>query len=219
MWINTGDMSNPSHNNNNHKQQPHRPTKFFSVVSLFVIAMSILVVYSTITASEYGLKKDDMHTHAIVHLVKSNDWLNDYEEQKLGEKILQSQIDNVNITLQNNNNTSNAITQKQANDYLHKYRSYIDTLHADKSVEGSLANLQYKEQIEESEYEKTLNNISETSKIITTYELVAILLIVGAGLAGTSEVTKNKMVAYPGFVIGGAGIIIILLFLVTGATV
>ncbi|MFL6381824.1 MAG: DUF4337 family protein [Nitrososphaeraceae archaeon] len=212
-------MSNPSHNNNNHKQQPHRPTKFFSVVSLFVIAMSILVVYSTITASEYGLKKDDMHTHAIVHLVKSNDWLNDYEEQKLGEKILQSQIDNVNITLQNNNNTSNAITQKQANDYLHKYRSYIDTLHADKSVEGSLANLQYKEQIEESEYEKTLNNISETSKIIMTYELVAIVLIVGAGLAGTSEVTKNKMVAYPGFVIGCAGIIIIILFLVTGATV
>jgi hypothetical protein len=38
-------------------------------------------------------------------------------------------------------------------------------------------------------------------------------------VAGTSEVTKNKMVAYPGFVIGGAGIIILLLFLVTGATV
>jgi hypothetical protein len=210
-------MSNTSYNNN--QQHTHNPTKFFLVVSLFIIALSIMAVYSTISASEYSLKKDDMHTHAIVHLVKSNDWLNDYEEQKLGEKILQSQIDNVNITLQNNNNTSNAITQKQANDYLHKYRSYIDTLHADKSVEGSLANLQYKEQIEESEYEKTLNNISETSKIITTYELVAIVLIVGAGLAGTSEVTKNKMVAYPGFVIGGAGIIIIILFLVTGATV
>jgi hypothetical protein len=75
---------------------------------------------------------------AIVHLVKSNDWLNDYEEQKLGEKILQSQIDNVNITTLQNNNT---IHNKQANDYLNKYRSYIDTLHADKSVEGSLANL------------------------------------------------------------------------------
>ena len=50
-----------------------------------------------------------MHTHAIVHLVKSNDWLNDYEEQKLGEKILQSQIDNVNIALQD---TSIAATQK-----------------------------------------------------------------------------------------------------------
>jgi hypothetical protein len=211
-------MSNPSHHNN-HKQRLHRPTKFFLVVSLFVIAASILVVYSNITASEFGLKKDDMHTHAIVHLVKSNDWLNDYEEQKLGEKIIQSQIDNVNLTLRNNISTSDAITQKQANEYLHKYRSYIDTLHADKSVEGSFANLQYKEQIEESEYEKILNNISETSKIIMTYELAAILLIVGAGLAGTSEVTKNKLIAYPGFIIGGAGIIILLLFLFTGTTV
>jgi hypothetical protein len=176
-----------------------------------------MAVYSTITASEYGLKRDDMQTQSIVHLVKSNDWLTDYEEQRLGETILQSQIDNVNITLQN---TSIATTQKQAaNNYLHKYRSYIDTLHADKSVEGSLANLQYKEQIERDEYEKTLNNISETSKIIMTYELVTILLIVGAGLAGTSEVTKNKLVGYPGFAVGGAGIIILLLFLFTGITV
>jgi hypothetical protein len=210
-------MSKPSYNNNHNQHQPHRPTKFFLVVSLFVIAMSILAVYSTITASEYDLKKDDMHTHAIVHLVKSNDWLNDYEEQRLGEKILQSQIDNVNITLQN---TSIAATQKQAtNNYMYKYRSYIDTLHTDKSVEGSLANLQYKAEIEESEYEKTLNNISQTSKIIMTYELVTILLIVAAGLAGTAEVTKNKLVAYPGFAVGGAGIIILLLFLLTGTTV
>ena len=106
--------------------------------------MSILAVYSTISASEYGLKKDDMHTHAIVHLVKSNDWLNDYEEQRLGEIILQSQIDNVNITLQNN-----TIHNKQANNYLNKYRLYIDTLHTDKSVQGSLANLQYNSEIEE----------------------------------------------------------------------
>jgi hypothetical protein len=147
---------------------------------------------------------------------KSNDWLNDYEEQKLGEKILQSQIDNVNITTLQNTTA----TQKQAaNNYMYKYRTYIDTLHADKSVEGSLANLQYKEQIERNEYEKTLSNISETSKIIMTYELVTILLIVGAGLAGTSEVTKNKLVAYPGFAVGGVGIIILLLLLFTGTTV
>ena len=178
--------------------------------------MSILAVYATITASEYNLKKDDMHTHAIVHLVKSNDWLNDYEEQKLGEKILQSQIDNVNITTLQNTTAS----QKQAaNNYLHKYRIYIDTLHADRSVEGSLANLQYKEQSEQNEYQKTLNNISQTSKIIMTYELVTILLIIGAGLAGTSEVTKNKLVAYPGFAVGSAGIIILLLFLFAGVTV
>ncbi|HYZ51465.1 MAG TPA: DUF4337 family protein [Nitrososphaeraceae archaeon] len=178
--------------------------------------MSILAVYATITASEYNLKKDDMHTHAIVHLVMSNDWLNDYEEQKLGEKILQSQIDNVNITVLGNT----LATQKQAaNNYLQKYRAYIDTLHADKSVEGSLANLKIKEQSEQNEYEKTLNNIFQTSKIIMTYELVTILLIVGAGLAGTSEVTKNKLVAYPGFAVGGAGIIILLLFLFAGGTI
>jgi hypothetical protein len=52
-----------------------------------------------------------------------------------------------------------------------------------------------------------------------THELATILLIVGAGLAGTSEVTKNKLVAYPGFVIGSAGIIILLLFLFSGTTV
>jgi hypothetical protein len=201
-------------------QNPRKLTKFFLGVSLFVIAVSVLAVYSTIAASEYAIKKDDMHTHAIVHLVKSNDWLNDYEEQTLGEKILQSQIDNVNITLQNNNSDPlGASTQKQAINYLHKYRSYIDTLHADKSVEGSLANLKTKEQIEQREYEKTLSDISKTSDIIMTYELVTILLIVGAGLAGTSEVTKNSLVAYPGFVVGGAGITILLLFLFTGTTV
>ena len=65
--------------------------------------MSILAVYSTIVASEYGLKKDDMQIQSLTHLLKSTDWLSDYEEQKLGEIMLQSQIDNMNITLQNNN--------------------------------------------------------------------------------------------------------------------
>jgi hypothetical protein len=193
-------------------------------VSLFVITISILAVYSTIAASEYGLTKDDMQTQSIIHLVKSNDWLNDYEEQKLGEIILQSQIDNMNITLQNNNNNNNNLstsnaTHKQAIYYLHKYKSYIDTLHADKSVEGSLSNLRYKAEIENSTYEKSLNNISETSKIITTYELITILLIIGAGLAGISEIAKNKLIGYPGFVVGSAGVIILLLFLFMGVTV
>jgi hypothetical protein len=42
---------------NNQQRHTHHPTRFFLVVSLFIIAMSILAVYSTITASEYGLKK------------------------------------------------------------------------------------------------------------------------------------------------------------------
>ena len=58
-----------------------------------------------------------MQIQSLTHLVKSNDWLNDYEEQKLGEMILQSQIDNMNLTLQNNNNNA---THNQANYYLHK---------------------------------------------------------------------------------------------------
>jgi hypothetical protein len=182
------------------------------IVSLFVIAVSILAIYSTIAASEYGLKKDDMQIQSLTHLVKSNDWLNDYEEQKLGEITLQSQIDNMNITLQYNNATHN-----QAIYYLHKYRSYIDTMHADKSVEGSLANLQHKVDVETSAYEKSLNNISEASKIITTYELITILLIIGAGLGGTSEITKNKLIGYPGLAVGSAGVIILLLFLFTGS--
>jgi hypothetical protein len=101
-----------------------------------------------------------MQIQSLTHLVKSNDWLNDYEEQKLGEIILQSQIDNMNITLQNNNAIHN-----QANYYLHKYKLYVDTLHADKSVEVSLANLQHKVEVKNSAYKKSLFNISEASKI------------------------------------------------------
>ena len=158
---------------------------------------------------------------SLTHLLKSTDWLNDYEEQKLGEKILQAEIDNVNITLQNNNNNFSTldVTHNQANFFLHKYRSYIDTLHANRSVEGSLANLRYNVEAENSAYEKSLGNISETSKIITTYELVTILLIVGAGLGGILEIAKNKMIGYAGLTIGGIGVIMLLLFLFIGVTV
>ncbi|MGA9842087.1 MAG: DUF4337 family protein [Nitrososphaeraceae archaeon] len=214
-------MHNLANNINNSRQHPPHLTKFFLIISLFVIAISILAVYSTIVASEYGLEKDDLQTQSLTHLLKSTDWLNDYEEQKLGEKILQAEIDNVNITLQNNNNnlSTSDVSHQKANFFLHKYQSYIDTLHANKSVEGSLANLRSKVEVENSAYEKSLDNISETSKIITTYELVTILLIIGAGLGGISEIAKNKMIGYPGFVIGGVGVIILLLFLFTGITV
>jgi hypothetical protein len=89
----------------------------------------------------------------LTHLLKSIDWLNDFEEQKIGEKVLQAQIDNLNITLQkgnsnhtNNNNISSSIVNSSAAykqsiyNPLTKYKSYISKLHADRSVEGSLAN-------------------------------------------------------------------------------
>ncbi|MGA9845704.1 MAG: hypothetical protein WBP64_05725 [Nitrososphaeraceae archaeon] len=43
--------------------------------------------------------------------------------------------------------------------------------------------------------------------------------LVGAALGGISEVAKNKLIAYPGFVVGGAGVIMLLFFLLTGTTV
>ncbi len=201
-------------------------TKFFLIISGFLIAISILAVYSTTVATEYGAKKDDMQIMSMTHLLKSVDWLNDYEQQKLGEKVLQAQIDTLNITLQNSNNNNNNISTTIAAaptqpvyHSLTKYKSYIDMLHADRSVDGSLANLKYNAEIENSTYEKSLASISETSKFITMYELVTILLIIGAGLCGISEIAKNKLVGYPGLAVGSFGAIILLLVIFVPSTV
>jgi hypothetical protein len=78
-------------------------------------------------------------------------------------------------------------------------------------VVGSLANLKYNAEAENSTYEKSLITISETSKFITIYELITILLIIGAGLCGISEIAKNKFLGYPGFIVGSVGVIILLL--------
>jgi hypothetical protein len=196
-------------------------TKFFLFISLFLIAISILAVYSTIAATEYGTKKDDLQSVSLTHLLKSIDWLNDYEEQKLGERILQAQIDNLNATLQNaKSNLSNMSSPVSSGSPTNKqpiyssftnYKSYVNTLHADKSVKGSLANLKYNEEIENSAYEGSLIKISDISKIITIYEFITVLLIIGAGLCGISEIAKNKVLGYPGAIIGSIGVIILLL--------
>ncbi len=53
--------------------------------------------------------------------------------------------------------------------------------------------------------------MSETSKIITLYELITILLITGAGLGGIAEIAKNKLIGYPGIAVGSIGLILLLL--------
>jgi hypothetical protein len=85
--------------------------------------------------------------------VKSIDWLNDYNEERIGENILQVQIDNLNITLNNINNKSNSSAEGHN---LVKYKSHIDILHGDKTIDGSLSNLKYKAQIEKNKYEQAL---------------------------------------------------------------
>jgi hypothetical protein len=207
-----------------------RLTKFFLVVSIFLIVISILAIYSTVAATEYGAKKDDMQITSLTHLLKSMDWLNDYEAQKIAEQVLQAQIYNLNFTLQsvNSNHTNNNIPTSIVNSSasnkqsiynpLTKYKSYISKLHADRSVEGSLANLRYNAEVENSTYEKSLITISETSKFITIYELITILLIIGAGLCGISEIAKNKLLGYPGFAVGGVGVTILLLVILDPST-
>ncbi|HET7242398.1 MAG TPA: hypothetical protein VFI64_03560, partial [Nitrososphaeraceae archaeon] len=120
------------------------------------------------------------------------------------------QIDNLNITLSNINNKSNS---SAIGHNLIKYKSHIDILHGDKTIDGSLSNLKYKAQLENSRYEQSLVDISAISKLIGMYEFVTILLIIGAGLGGISEIAKNKLIGYPAFAVGGIGIIILLLVL------
>jgi hypothetical protein len=200
-------------------------TKFFLIVSLFIVAISVLAVYSTIAASEYGIKKDDVQTKSLTHLLKSVDWWNDYQEQKLGEKFLQTEIDDLNLTLHRNNNysISSSKQQRQQDIYytqiLLKHQSYIDTLHADKAVDGSLANLKYGAENEQKVYEESLIDLSVISKFITIYELITILLIIGTGLGGLSEIAKNKVLGYSGFVVGGIGVIVLILVIFLPSTI
>ena len=168
-------------------------------------------------------KKDDVQTKSLAHLLKSVDWWNDYQEQKLGEKFLQTEIDDLNLTLHKNNNNYSISSSNQQNIYytqiLLKHQSYIDSLHADKKVDGSLANLKYNAENEQKVYEESLIDLSEISKFITIYELITILLIIGTGLGGLSEIAKNKVLGYSGFVVGGIGVIVLILVIFVPSTI
>jgi hypothetical protein len=130
---------------------------FFLIIALYVIVISILAIFTTTEATEYGIKKDDIQIVSVSNLVKSIDWLNDYNEERIGENILQVQIDNLNITLNNINNKSNSSAEGHN---LVKYKSHIDILHGDKTIDGSLSNLKYKAEIEKNKYEQALVDIS-----------------------------------------------------------
>ena len=80
----------------------HSVSGFFLIVTFVIIGLSILAVYTTILATELGLEKDDMQITSLTHLIKSMDWENDYNEEKIGERILKAQLDDLNIRLQSN---------------------------------------------------------------------------------------------------------------------
>lgn len=189
---------------------PHKLTKFFLTVSIFAISTSVLAIYGTIMASENSSKKSDLQAISISHLTKSQDWWNDYQAHKLREKLYQIQIDNLNNTLQQQTYKLTNHDKIMYKNTLLKYQLSLDKLHASKTSEDSLANLSGLATTEENLYYNSLKEFSNSSNIIETYDMLTILLIIGSGLTGLSEITKNKLLAYAGFVSGGLGVIILI---------
>jgi len=57
--------------NKANKERAQGLSGFFLISTIFVVAVSILAVYTTILATEYGIKKDDLQVASLMHLVKS----------------------------------------------------------------------------------------------------------------------------------------------------
>ena len=188
----------------------HSVSGFFLIVTFFIIGVSILAVYTTTLATELGLEKDNIQITSLTHLIKSMDWENDYNEEKIGERILNAQLDDLNIRLQSNNTQKN-VTEIENN--LGMYKSHLDHLKADITANGSFLNLKFKEESEYENFVQSADHISDVTKIIGIYELITVLLIIAAGLGGISEIARNKLLGYPAFIIGGIGVI--LLFVIT----
>jgi len=188
----------------------HSVSGFFLVVTFFIIGVSILAVYTTILATELGLEKDDMQITSLTHLIKSMDWENDYNEEKIGERILRAQLDDLNIRLQSNNTQKN-VTEIENN--LGMYKTHLEHLNGSVTANGSFLNLKYKAKSEYENFLQSADHISDITKIIGIYELITVLLIIATGLSGVSEIARNKLLGYPAFIIGGVGVI--LLFVIT----
>jgi len=68
-----------------------------------------------------------------------------------------------------------------------------------------------KAQTEQKSYEQSAIAAAEYSNFIEAYDFVTILLIIGAGLGGISEIAKNKPLGCASLVVGGFGVIVLLL--------
>ena len=144
-----------------------------------------------------------------MHLVKSIDWLNDYNEEKIGERILRAQLETLNITIRANINSSNI--NSQLLDNFNNYTSHLRLLDSDESTNGSLLNLKYSAQTENDRFLGLLVDISNVSKLIGVYELSTVLLVIGVGLGGMAEIARNRLLGYSAFLIGGIGIVLVII--------
>jgi hypothetical protein len=187
----------------------YKLTKFYFIVSVFIIGISVLAIGSAILVSHYNSEKDDAQTKSISHLLNYTDWWNDYQAHTVKEKIYQMQIDNLNIDLNDKNHQPSTIQQQQQT--LAKYQNLSDELHADKSNEDSLENLKNIAETAYNHYNTSIEEINNNRHLIKLYDFVTILLIIGATLGGISEIAKNKPLGYSAFIFGGSGVAILLL--------
>lgn len=190
--------------------ESHKLTKFFLVVSIFAIANSVLAIYTTIMSSQNSSKKNNLQVDTLSHLTKSLDWWNDYQAHKLRERLYLIEIDNLNNTVHQQSNQLNKHDQAMYLQTISKYNSLLDKLHANASVVDSIAYLSNKASLEEKFYNSTLFDFSKISDTIETFDMITILLIIGGGLTGIAEISKNKVLAYSGFGVGGLGLLMLI---------
>jgi hypothetical protein len=191
----------------------HRLTKFYFIVSSFCIGISVLAIYSTMLISHQNLQKDDVQVASLTHLLQAVDWWNDYQAHKVREKIYNMELDNLNISLQKDPNPSKYEQQVFA-----KYLFLDKDLHDSKNNQDSLDNLSTKANASENVFRKLTETSNKHSALIITYELVTILFIVAASLAGISEIAKNRLLGYSAFCIGGIGCILLILAVTASIT-
>ena len=123
------------------------------------------------------------------------------------------QIDNINNTIHQQLPQLSKHDKDMYAQTFSKYQSLLDKLHANKSVTDSIAYLGNKASAEMNLYTQSLVSSKQISNTVETFDMITILLIIGAGLKGIAEISKNKMLAYAGFSIGGCGLLILVLSL------
>jgi hypothetical protein len=163
--------------------------------------------------AHHNVEKDNLQIASITYLLHSVDWWNDYQAHKVREKIYNTEIDNLNISL--HESTSPALYTQQI---FAKYLFLDKDLHDDQFNSDSLNNLKIKAEANQNKTIELEHEVSKNSELILNYELITILMIVAASLAGISEIAKNKLLGYSAFCIGGAGCILFILVQTTVAT-
>ena len=199
----------------------HKLTRFYLIVSVYAIGISVLAIYSAMLISHHNLEKDDSQLNSTTYLLYAVDWWNDYQAHKIREKIYNMQIDNLNISLHEDQTQHLLGINQQGQDVykqqiLAKYQFLDKDLHDNKSNPDSIGNLMTKARANVTNFENSLKDISKNSALIMQYDFITILLIVAASMAGISEIAKNKLLGYSAFLLGGIGCMLLILTVTIG---